>query len=135
MTGLDVAYVAEVVLHLLRECGREIVLEDRAHRETVVVPVDAAACADGLLPVFLTAGEAIALDAFGERFGVKLERDLGAFFSWRVEAIGAETLSEVMLPTMEALAQATVGGAIKVVELSRVIDEAESRYKARRALP
>ncbi|WP_294537732.1 hypothetical protein [uncultured Rhodoblastus sp.] len=131
--GIDVARVAAVVRQLLVDAGREILLEDRAGGETVVVPPDAAAAPDGLLPVFLASGEALALDAFGQGFGLKLTRDLEAFFSWRVEAITADTFSEVMLPTMEAIAQASTPRGIMVLDLARVFDEASARAQARRA--
>jgi hypothetical protein len=131
--GIDVARVAAVVRQLLVDAGREILLEDRAGGETVVVPPDAAAAPDGLLPVFLASGEALALDAFGQGFGLKLTRDLEAFFSWRVEAITADTFSEVMLPTMEAIAQASTPRGIMALDLARVFDEASARAQARRA--
>ena len=133
--GLDVAYVARVVRQLLEDAGRDVLLEDRAGGEVVVVPPDAAAAPDGLLPVFLLSGEALALDAFGEGFGLKLKRDLDALFSWRVEAIEATTFSEVMLSTMEALAQASTPRGIMVLDLARVFDEASARALARRARP
>jgi len=131
--GLNVAFVSEVVRLLLLDCGREVLLEDRAGGETIVIPADMAAAPDGLLPVFLSSGESLALDAFGETFGLKLERDIGAFFSWRVEAIAAETISEVLLPTMEAMAQATTERGIMVLEFPRVFDAASARFQARRA--
>ncbi|MCW2318616.1 hypothetical protein M2322_004185 [Rhodoblastus acidophilus] len=130
--GLDVAYVSEVVRLLLLDSGRDVLLEDRDGGEPIVIPADMAAAPDGLLPVFLSSGEAIALDAFGETFGLKLERDIGAFFSWRVEAIAAETFSEVLLATMEAIAQATTDQGIMVLEFPRVFDEAAARRQARR---
>ncbi|WP_294532807.1 hypothetical protein [uncultured Rhodoblastus sp.] len=130
---LDVAYVARVVRQLLEDAGRDVVLEDRAGGEMVVVPPDAAAAPDGLLPVFLSSGEALALDAFGEGFGLKLKRDFDALFSWRVESITATTFSEVLLSTMEALAQASTPRGIMVLDLARVFDEASARALARRA--
>jgi hypothetical protein len=131
--GLDVAYVGNIMRQLLVDAGRDVLLEDRATGEMVVVPPDTAAAPDGLLPVFLSAGEALALDAFGDGFGLKLTRDLEALFSWRVEAIGARTFSEVLLPTMEAIAQASTPHGIMVLGLARVFDEATARARARRA--
>jgi hypothetical protein len=75
----------------------------------------------------------VARDAFGVGFGLRLERDLGALFSWRVEAIAARTLSEVLLPTMEAIAEAATPQGIMVVDLSRVFNEAIAGAEARRA--
>ena len=133
--GLDVGYVAAVVRQLLEDAGRDILLEDRASGDVVRAPPDTAAAPDGLLPVFLSAGEAVARDAFGAGFGLKLARDFGALFSWRVEAIAAKTFSEVLLPTMEAIAEAATPDGIMVLDLVRVFDEATSRSQTRRIRP
>ena len=130
--GLDVGFVEAVVRQLLVDAGRDILLEDRARGELVKAPPDTAAAPDGLLPA---AGEAVARDAFGGGFGLRLERDLGALFSWRVEAIAARTFSEVLLPTMEAIAEAATPRGIMVLDLARVFDEATARIEARRARP
>jgi hypothetical protein len=133
--GLDVGYVAAVVRQLLEEAGRDILIEDRASGDVVRAPPDTAAAPDGLLPVFLSAGEAVARDAFGAGFGLKLKRDLGALFSWRVESIAAKSLYEVLLPTMEAIAEAATLRGIMVLDLARVFDEATARAQTRRSRP
>ncbi len=133
--GLDVGYVAAVMRQLLIEAGRDILIEDGPSGTVARAAPDTAAAPDGLLPVFLSAGEAVARDAFGVGFGLRLERDLGALFSWRVEAIAARTLSEVLLPTMEAIAEAATPQGILVMDLSRVFNEASARAEARRARP
>ena len=133
--GLDVGYVAAVMRQLLIAGARDILIEDGPSGTMARAAADTAAAPDGLLPVFLSAGEAVARDAFGVGFGLRLERDLGALFSWRVEAIGARTLSEVLLPTMEAIAEAATPQGIMVVDLSRVFNEASARAEARRTRP
>ncbi len=89
----DVAFVSEVVRALLIEAEREILVEDGPRQDLVPVPFDAAAAQDGLLPVFLVAGETIWRDVSGRGFELKLTRDLGALLSWRIEDIRAETFS------------------------------------------
>jgi hypothetical protein len=93
---LDVAYVSQVVRALLDETGRELLIEDAPHQDLVPIPFDAAAAEDGLLPAFLVTGEAIWRDVTGRGFDLKLERDLGALPSWRIEAIEAESFSCVL---------------------------------------
>jgi hypothetical protein len=63
---LDVGYVSQVVRALLHEAGRELFIEDTPRRDLVPIPFDAAAAEDGLLPVFLVAGEAIWRDVTGQ---------------------------------------------------------------------
>jgi hypothetical protein len=129
---LDVAWVSEVVRALLVEAGREILLEDG---DLVPIPFDAAAAEDGLLPVFLVAGEAIWRDVSGRGFELKLKRDLGALLSWRIEAIEAENFSCVLLSMMEAIAQVARPEGMMALDLARVFDEATARTEARRGSP
>jgi len=131
---LDVAYVSQVVRALLNEAGRQILVEDGPRQDLVPIPFDAAAAEDGLLPVFLVAGEAIWRDVTGRGFELKLKRDLGALLSWRIEAIEAETFSCVLLSVMEAIAQVAVPEGVMVLDLARVFDEATARTEARRTL-
>ena len=130
---LDVAYVSEVVRALLIEAGRDILVEDGQRQDLVAIPFDAAAAEDGLLPVFLVAGEAIWSDVTGRGFELALERDLGALMSWRIEAIRAETFSAVLLSMMEAIAEVARPDGVMVVDLARIVDEATARTEARRA--
>ncbi len=131
---LDVAYVSQVVRALLNEAGRQILVEDGSRQDLVPIPFDAAAAEDGLLPVFLVAGEAIWRDATNRGFELKLKRDLGALLLWRIEAIEAETFSSVLLSVMEAIAQVAGPKGIMVLHLARVFDEATARTEARRRL-
>ena len=99
----------------------------------MAIPFDAAAAEDGLLPVFLVAGEAIWRDVTGRGFELALERDLGALMSWRIAAIRAETFSAVLLSMMEAIAEVARPDGVMVVDLARIVDEATARTEARRA--
>jgi hypothetical protein len=134
LKALDPGYVSRVLRALLIEAGRDILIEDGPRRDLVSIPFDAAAAEDGLLPVFLVAGEAIWRDVTGRGFELALKRDLGALMSWRVEAIRAEAFSCVLLSAMEAIA--TVAGAhgVMVLDLARVFDEATARAEARKGM-
>jgi hypothetical protein len=131
---LDVANVSQVVRALLDEAGREVFIEDTPSQDLVPIPFDAAAAEDGLLPAFLVAGEAIWRDITGRGFDLKLERDLGALLSWRIEVIAAESFSCVLLSVMEAIAQVARPNGVMALDLARVCDEAKARTKARRML-
>jgi hypothetical protein len=142
MTGIDAvrlktlkpAYVSRVVRELLIEADRDILVEDGPRRDLVRIPFDAAAAEDGLLPLFLVAGEAIWRDVTGRGFELGLKRDLGALMSWRIEAIRAEGFSPVLLPVMEAIAAVTGAHGVMVLDLARVFDEATARTEARKAI-
>ena len=131
---LDPAHVSRVLRALLVEADREILVEDGPRRDLVSIPFDAAAAEDGLLPVFLVAGEAIWRDATGRGFELKLKRDLGALMSWRIEAIRAEGFSPVLLSVMEGIAAITGAHGVMVLDLARVFDEATARTEARKAI-
>ena len=131
---LDPRHVSRVLRALLVEADREILVEDGPRRELVSIPFDAAAAEDGLLPVFLVAGEAIWRDATGRGFELKLKRDLGALMSWRIEAIRAEGFSPVLLSVMEAIAAVTGARGVMVLDLANVFDEATARTEARKAI-
>ena len=142
MTGIDAvrlktlkpAYVSRVVRELLIEADRDILVEDGPRRDLVRIPFDAAAAEDGLLPLFLVAGEAIWRDVTGRGFELGLKRDLGALMSWRIEAIRAEGFSRVLLSVMEAIAAVTGAHGVMVLDLARVFDEATARTEARKAI-
>jgi hypothetical protein len=131
---LDPAFVSRVVRALLIEANREILVEDGPRRDLVSIPFDAAAAEDGLLPMFLIAGEAIWRDMTGHGFELGLQRDLGALMSWRIDAIRAEGLTCVLLSIMEALAMVAGPRGVMVLDLARVFDEATARAEARKAL-
>jgi hypothetical protein len=131
---LNVVHVSKVVRALLDEAGRELFIDDTPRQDLVPIPFDAAAAEDGLLPAFLVAGEAIWRDATGRGFDLKLDRDLGALLSWRIEAIAADSFSCVLLSVMEAIAQVARLDGVMALDLARVCDEATARTEARRTV-
>ena len=131
---LDPAHVSRVLRALLVEADREILVEDGPRRDLVSIPFDAAAAEDGLLPVFLVAGEAIWRDVSGRGFELSLKRDLGALMSWRIEAIRAAAFSCVLLSVLEAIATVARPDGVMVLDLARVFDEATARSAARKAI-
>jgi hypothetical protein len=131
---LDVAYVSQVVRALFDEEGHDVFIEDAPRQDLVPIPFDAAAAEDGLLPVFLVAGEAIWRDVTGRGFDLALEHDLGALLSWRIKTIEAESFSCVLLSMMEAIAQVARPDGVMALDLARVCDEAAARTEARKML-
>lgn len=126
--GLDIGVVEKVMEKVLSSGGKAVVIEDQKSGASQVVPVDSAAAADGLLPVFLLAGEAIWREVVGEGFALGIERDPKAMLGYRVDRIGAASLSGPMLAAMEVQAQATRGDVIVVNWIDPVWRAARERF-------
>jgi len=129
--GLDIDFVSGVLKQLLIDAGRPIILEEKSNGPAVEAPVDSAVAADGLLPTFLFAGEALWRDATGDGFALDIERDIAALLGWRIKKIGVPQFTSLLLSVMEAVAEAATPVGIMVVELGRVYDEAMDRIRSR----
>ena len=107
MTGpVNLAVVGRTLEAVLSDAGVTLLLRDKATSEVLTPPLDAAGHMDGLLPVFLVAGDAVWQEATGRGFSLRVKLDPLALLGYRVDAIGAGTFSEVLLATMEAVEQA-----------------------------
>jgi len=134
---VEVAKVERAMEILLKGVGLPILFEDHARGAVFATPADSAAAADGLLPVFLVAAEAVWREAVGDGFGLEIARDPEALFDYRVTKIGAARITDVLLALMEAAAQAKRPEGIVVNELAYVwegaLERAEAREKAKAA--
>ena len=128
--GVSVDEVRAVMEALLRSGGKPVLLHDKERGTRQRVEADSAAALDGLLPVFLVAGEAIWRSAMGEGFGLKIERDEGALLGYRVAEIGTRSFTAVMLSMMEAVSQAARPEGIVLQELDPIWKEAMQRLEA-----
>ena len=142
MTGTDAvplktlnpAHVSRVVRELLIEADRDILVEDGPRRDLVRIPFDAAAAEDGLLPLFLVAGEAIWRDVTGRGFELRSEAR-----SRRAHVVadrGDPSRGLLLRPPVGHGGDRTVTGAhgVMVLDLARVFDEATARSEARKAI-
>jgi hypothetical protein len=121
--SVDLRQVSGVMEYLVKEAGRPVVMRDE-NGGVLEVPPDIVAAADGLLPVFLVAGEAVWREISGGGFALAVERDDGALTGYRVSGIGEGPFTLVMLSMMEAVAQAERAEGIVVEELVSVWDDA-----------
>lgn len=121
---IEISDIESVMEKLLKRGGRPVLLEG------VDIPYDCAAAADGLLPLFLIVGDALWREVQGDGLGVRTERDDGALLGYRLADIRAGSFAGIMLPTMEALAQATGPKGIIVEDLVRVWEESNERRAA-----
>jgi len=96
--GVSVDDVGAGMEALLRSGGKPVLLDDQERGTRQRVEADSAAAPDGLLPVFLGAGEAIWRSAMGERFGLKMGRDEGSLPGYRAMPAAAMAPSYCLLP-------------------------------------
>jgi hypothetical protein len=128
--GVDVHEVSRTLQRLLVQSGRPVVLMPGVNGELVKIAPDSAAAPDGLLPVFLVAGEAVWRECVGDGFGLDIIRDADALLGYRVVGIRMGLFASVMLAMMEALAQAVRSDQIVVGELDFVWKSALERIEA-----
>lgn len=116
--------VAAALRRVLERDGRPLVLTDRATGEPHRVSLDTAVAADGLLPVFLAAGEAVWKSATGHGFGLRVAEDRDALLGYRAAGVEDAPRSVVLLATMDAIKGLRNPEALPVNELNAVWREA-----------
>ncbi len=114
---VSLAAVSSALQAWLTEAGIPLVLRDRATGEWLPVPIEIAGDPNGLLPVFLVAGEAVWREATGKGFALAVRRDPGALLGYRLDSIGSGSFSAVLLSTMEATAQVARNDQLPVHDL------------------
>ena len=130
MTGpVDLAVVGRTVEALIRQEGKPLVFQDRATGQHLTLSPEAGGLPDGLLPVFLTAGEAVWREATGKGFALDVTQDPQTLLGYRVRGIGNGPFSAVMLSVMEATAQIARPDMLLVNDLDAVWEAAQERYR------
>ena len=130
MSGpLDLVVVSRTMEALIRQDGKPLVLQDGATGQHLTLSPEAAGRADGLLPVFLAAGEAVWREATGKGFALDLTQDPHALLGYRVRGIGRGPFSAVMLSVMEATAQVARPDMLLVNDLDAVWQAARMRHR------
>ena len=130
---VDLALVSRALQQVLEQSGRSIFYDCRASLQTITYAADSAAAPTGLLPAFLTAGDAVWREATGKSLGVEIVTDPKTVLGFTVRGIHNGTFATVMLSVMEAIEQAAQPRTLLVNDLARVWQETEDRI-ARAAL-
>lgn len=99
------------------------------------VSSDSLVGADGFLPVFLEAAEAVWEDATGGGFGVQIGEDPAALLGYRVEGMADVPFCVVTLAMLHAIECAREGGVLRVNALVPVAMEARARARVGAAGP
>jgi hypothetical protein len=131
--GVDLIAVSRTLQRLLEQAGRPILYDCRASRRTLIFAPDSAAAPTGLLPAFLSAGDAVWREATGKSLGIEIVTDRNTVRGYTVLCIHGGTFATVMLSVMEAIEQVAQPKALLVNDLGEVWRLAEDRI-ARAAL-
>ena len=116
--GLDLERVGRTLEAYLAQAGVALTLRDRATGQEHQVERALARSPDGLLPVFLAAGEAVWREATGKPgFGLDVRPDPASLFGRRLHRVGSASFATVMLATVEAVEQARGPGVLVVNDL------------------
>jgi len=129
MSAVDIGTVSRVMEALLETEGRPIVYHDQATGADLAITPMAASSPSGLLPALVVAGEAVWREATGKGFALDIVRDPEALLGYRLRAIGAGSLTTVMLAAMEATAQVTGSGVVVASDLNAVWSAATDRIE------
>ncbi|WP_158803508.1 hypothetical protein [Acidisoma sp. L85] len=130
---IEIAVVSRLLQRVLEQSGRAILYDCRASKHTLAYAPDSAASPSGLLPAFLSAGNAVWREATGQSLGVEIATDPDTVLGYTVCSIRAGSVAIVLLSVMEAIEQAAYADSILVNDLAQVWRLAEDRM-ARGAL-
>jgi hypothetical protein len=126
---VDVGSVSRILERLLVRAGKPVVLVTSGSFEQIQIAPSTAAAADGLLPVFLVAAEAIWRECMGKGFGLVILRDAEALLGYRVGEIGSGWFAGVMLSIQEVISQSISSGCIVVNRVDHVWRSALERIE------
>lgn len=104
--SLDPALLGRTLQAHLDRNGLPLAFHDRATGHIHALHHSAAGQPDGLLPVFVVAGEAVWREATGKGLALDIRPDAKGLFGRRLHAVGSGAFTTVMLSMMEAVAQA-----------------------------
>jgi hypothetical protein len=124
---IEIATVSHLLQRVLEQSGRAILYDCRASNRTLVYAPDSAASPSGLLPAFLSAGDAVWREATGKSLGVEIATDPDTVLGYTVYGIRSCSVAIVLLAVMEAIEQAAHADSILVNDLGEVWRLAEDR--------
>jgi hypothetical protein len=130
---IEIAAVSRVLQRVLEQSGRAILYDCRASKRTIAYAPDSAVSPSGLLPAFLSAGDAVWREATGKSLGVEIATDPDTVLGFTVCSIRSGSAAVVLLSVMEAVEQAAHADSILVNDLGKVWRLSEDRM-ARAAL-
>ena len=121
--SFDVARTGALLARLLLRTGPALLLRDPSGC-TVPVRPETAGAADGLLPVFAVAADAVWREATGNGFGLDLQPDPASLVGYRIDGARAASASAMLLCVLEVMHRATGPAGLLVNDLARVARDA-----------
>ena len=121
--GFDIGRTGALLAILLMHSGPALLLRDPSGHTAPVRP-ETAGAADGLLPVFAVAADAVWREATGNGFGLDLRPDPAALVGYRLDGASAASVSAMLLCVLEAMHRAAGPSGLLVNDLARVAREA-----------
>lgn len=118
--AVDLERVGAMLMRHLTHLGCRLDLIDETTGEVHTMQADTAGAADGALPVFLAAADAICLEATGAGIGMTIEQEPAGLLGVRASRIIGVPFTVVMLAVIEATDRAREGNTIVVTNLSKV---------------
>ena len=118
--GVDVGRLGGLLTCHLVGLGLPLALADETTGEVHRMQVETAGAADGALPIFLAAADAVCREALRLPIGIDLQPDAAALLTVRVAGVAGVPFSVVMLCLVEAVERAKGSDALLVNDLSRV---------------
>ena len=104
--SLDPTLLGRTLQAHLGQVGLPLAFHDRATGKTHDIHHSAAGQPEGLLPVFVVAGEGIWREATGKGLALDIRPDADGLFGRRLHAVNNGTFTTVMLSVIEAVWQA-----------------------------
>lgn len=99
--SVDVQRVGLVLARHLTGLGLPLILRDEATGETHMVQPDTAGAADGALPAFLAAADAVWREATGRSLGIRMAPDEGSLLGRTVTGISGAPFAVACLCLIE----------------------------------
>ena len=121
--SFDIRRTGALLAILLMQSGPALLLRDPAGQTAPVRP-ETAGAADGLLPVFAVAADAVWREATGNGFGLDLRPDPAALVGYRIDGASAASVSAMLLCVLEAMHRAVGPSGLLVNDLARVARDA-----------
>lgn len=118
--GVDVGRLGGMLACHLAGLGLPLSLADDTTGEVHRMRVETASAADGALPIFLAAADAVCREALRLPIGIDLRPDAAALLAVRVAGVAGVPFSIVMLCLVEAIDRAKGPDALLVNDLSQV---------------
>lgn len=118
--GINVGRLGDLLVRHLASLGLPLTLADETTGETHRMQVETAGAADGALPIFLAAADAVCREALRLPIGIDLQPDVDALLTVRVAGVAGAPFSVVMLCLVEAVERARGPDALVVNDLSKV---------------